>query len=283
MGAVGACGGTPFLGDISPPPCAPVSVGDTLCCPLTPALPVRTRHTPACRHTSDSSPSWLSTFFCRRRWVVVATSLWWGHQVGRDLRAGGGTWGRTGFHQRDTMVSGWSPHEWNKCSVTGLQGQQQGPGTTFVPKSMGTSAASGPVTALLSPGGPGGGGGWYWRCLRLHQHHQVGAGGPSPSPRAAGAWCPCGGGTAGTRPHCVLRAPVVCGVSSLGIDHTSILGDTMEKIAWQKGGIFKVGGSSPPPAHGFRVPSPIPLSTPILRSPVCRHSLWRSRSGRSRF
>ncbi|NXK89067.1 FOLC protein, partial [Formicarius rufipectus] len=39
----------------------------------------------------------------------------------------------------------------------------------------------------------------------------------------------------------IIRAPVVCGVSSLGIDHTSILGDTMEKIAWQKGGIFKVG------------------------------------------
>ncbi|NWY59160.1 FOLC protein, partial [Chionis minor] len=39
----------------------------------------------------------------------------------------------------------------------------------------------------------------------------------------------------------IIRAPVVCGVSSLGIDHTSILGDTMEKIAWQKGGIFKPG------------------------------------------
>ncbi|POI20066.1 hypothetical protein CIB84_016187, partial [Bambusicola thoracicus] len=37
----------------------------------------------------------------------------------------------------------------------------------------------------------------------------------------------------------IIRAPVVCGVSSLGIDHTSILGDTVEKIAWQKGGIFK--------------------------------------------
>lgn len=33
---------------------------------------------------------------------------------------------------------------------------------------------------------------------------------------------------------------MVCGVSSLGIDHTGLLGDTMEKIAWQKGGIFKV-------------------------------------------
>ncbi|XP_061208881.1 folylpolyglutamate synthase, mitochondrial isoform X1 [Neopsephotus bourkii] len=39
----------------------------------------------------------------------------------------------------------------------------------------------------------------------------------------------------------IIRAPVVCGVSSLGIDHTSILGDTMEKITWQKGGIFKPG------------------------------------------
>lgn len=33
---------------------------------------------------------------------------------------------------------------------------------------------------------------------------------------------------------------MVCGVSSLGMDHTNLLGDTMEKIAWQKGGIFKV-------------------------------------------
>ncbi|XP_051492251.1 folylpolyglutamate synthase, mitochondrial isoform X2 [Apus apus] len=39
----------------------------------------------------------------------------------------------------------------------------------------------------------------------------------------------------------IIRAPVVCGISALGIDHTSILGDTMEKIAWQKGGIFKRG------------------------------------------
>ncbi|KAM6110382.1 LOW QUALITY PROTEIN: folylpolyglutamate synthase, mitochondrial [Pterocles gutturalis] len=39
----------------------------------------------------------------------------------------------------------------------------------------------------------------------------------------------------------IIRTPVVCGISSLGIDHTSILGDTMEKIAWQKGGIFKPG------------------------------------------
>ncbi|KAL3041187.1 hypothetical protein OYC64_019404 [Pagothenia borchgrevinki] len=39
----------------------------------------------------------------------------------------------------------------------------------------------------------------------------------------------------------IIRRPWVCGVSSLGIDHTQILGDTIEKIAWQKGGIFKPG------------------------------------------
>ncbi|XP_052523310.1 folylpolyglutamate synthase, mitochondrial isoform X2 [Tympanuchus pallidicinctus] len=48
----------------------------------------------------------------------------------------------------------------------------------------------------------------------------------------------------------IVRTPVVCGVSSLGIDHTSILGDTVEKIAWQKGGIFKPG------VPAFTVPQP---------------------------
>uniref|UniRef100_A0A8D0Y888 Folylpolyglutamate synthase n=1 Tax=Sus scrofa TaxID=9823 RepID=A0A8D0Y888_PIG len=48
----------------------------------------------------------------------------------------------------------------------------------------------------------------------------------------------------------IIRKPVVCGVSSLGIDHTGLLGDTMEKIAWQKGGIFKCG------VPAFTVPQP---------------------------
>ncbi|XP_014016003.1 folylpolyglutamate synthase, mitochondrial isoform X1 [Salmo salar] len=39
----------------------------------------------------------------------------------------------------------------------------------------------------------------------------------------------------------IIRKPWVCGISSLGIDHTSILGDTIEEIAWQKAGIFKPG------------------------------------------
>ena len=33
--------------------------------------------------------------------------------------------------------------------------------------------------------------------------------------------------------------PTACGISSLGYDHMEVLGDTLEKIAWQKGGICK--------------------------------------------
>ncbi|XP_060574519.1 folylpolyglutamate synthase, mitochondrial-like isoform X2 [Ruditapes philippinarum] len=39
----------------------------------------------------------------------------------------------------------------------------------------------------------------------------------------------------------MVRNPVVCGVSSLGLDHTSILGTSIDKIAWHKAGIFKPG------------------------------------------
>jgi len=48
----------------------------------------------------------------------------------------------------------------------------------------------------------------------------------------------------------VLPSPVVCGVSSLGLDHTDILGKTIKSIAWHKAGIFK------PSAVAFTVPQP---------------------------
>eukprot|EP00158_Paraphelidium_tribonemae_P003741 Partr_v1_DN26343_c0_g2_i2_m43441 putative Catalyzes conversion of folates to polyglutamate derivatives allowing concentration of folate compounds in the cell and the intracellular retention of these cofactors, which are important substrates for most of the folate-dependent enzymes that are involved in one-carbon transfer reactions involved in purine, pyrimidine and amino acid synthesis (By similarity) len=38
----------------------------------------------------------------------------------------------------------------------------------------------------------------------------------------------------------VIERPVVCAISSLGLDHQAILGDTIEEIAWQKAGIIKV-------------------------------------------
>ncbi|KAG8249877.1 hypothetical protein J6590_012189 [Homalodisca vitripennis] len=37
------------------------------------------------------------------------------------------------------------------------------------------------------------------------------------------------------------RKPAVVGITSLGLDHTSLLGNTIEEIAWQKGGIMKLG------------------------------------------
>lgn len=38
----------------------------------------------------------------------------------------------------------------------------------------------------------------------------------------------------------IIQKPVVCGITTLDLDHCSILGDTIEQIAWQKSGIFKV-------------------------------------------
>ncbi|CAR28576.1 hypothetical protein ZYGR_0S02100 [Zygosaccharomyces rouxii] len=37
----------------------------------------------------------------------------------------------------------------------------------------------------------------------------------------------------------IVERPLACGVTQLGIDHTFMLGNTIEEIAWNKGGIFK--------------------------------------------
>lgn len=59
----------------------------------------------------------------------------------------------------------------------------------------------------------------------------------------------------------VVKKPVVCGVSSLDLDHTNLLGHTLEEIAWHKAGIFKKG------APGITVPQPeSPLSVILNRS-----------------
>lgn len=39
----------------------------------------------------------------------------------------------------------------------------------------------------------------------------------------------------------VIPNPLVCGITALGIDHTSMLGNTIEEIAWHKAGIMKPG------------------------------------------
>nr|POE77606.1 folylpolyglutamate synthase [Quercus suber] len=48
----------------------------------------------------------------------------------------------------------------------------------------------------------------------------------------------------------ILANPTVTGVTSLGIDHEALLGDTIESIAWHKSGIFKEN------VPAFSVPQP---------------------------
>jgi len=39
----------------------------------------------------------------------------------------------------------------------------------------------------------------------------------------------------------VVENPTCTGITSLGIDHVTVLGNTLESIAWHKGGIYKKG------------------------------------------
>ncbi len=54
----------------------------------------------------------------------------------------------------------------------------------------------------------------------------------------------------------ILTAPTVTGITSLGIDHVAMLGDTIEEIAWHKAGIMKSGATaftSPQPTEALQV------------------------------
>lgn len=56
----------------------------------------------------------------------------------------------------------------------------------------------------------------------------------------------------------VIEHPVAVGISSLGHDHMSILGNTLEEIAWNKAGIMKrsceaIVTSQGQPAEALRV------------------------------
>ncbi|KAI7901950.1 Mur ligase [Cokeromyces recurvatus] len=39
----------------------------------------------------------------------------------------------------------------------------------------------------------------------------------------------------------IIEKPIVCGITALGLDHVSILGNTIDQIAWHKAGIIKPG------------------------------------------
>lgn len=42
----------------------------------------------------------------------------------------------------------------------------------------------------------------------------------------------------------IIERPTATGITSLGIDHVAMLGDTIEKIAWNKAGIMKAGAAA---------------------------------------
>ncbi|KAK6945220.1 hypothetical protein RJ641_026322 [Dillenia turbinata] len=67
-------------------------------------------------------------------------------------------------------------------------------------------------------------------------------------------------GLGGTRDSTnVIKEPVVCGVSSLGMDHMEVLGDTLRDIASHKAGIFK------PRTPAFTVPQ-LPEAMDVLQT-----------------
>ncbi|VEU24044.1 DEKNAAC105130 [Brettanomyces naardenensis] len=41
----------------------------------------------------------------------------------------------------------------------------------------------------------------------------------------------------------IIEHPTACGIATLGLDHTQVLGNTLESIAWNKSGIFKPGSA----------------------------------------
>ncbi|XP_021664822.2 folylpolyglutamate synthase isoform X2 [Hevea brasiliensis] len=51
----------------------------------------------------------------------------------------------------------------------------------------------------------------------------------------------------------VIKEPVVCGITPLGMDHTEVLGDTLGQIASHKAGIFKVYYRTHPQIPAFTV------------------------------
>ncbi|KAL4557988.1 hypothetical protein LXL04_036184 [Taraxacum kok-saghyz] len=63
----------------------------------------------------------------------------------------------------------------------------------------------------------------------------------------------------------VIQDPVVCGITSLGFDHMEILGDTLEKIASHKAGIFKyLNCLVKPKVPAFTVPQ-LPEAMNVLK------------------
>lgn len=85
----------------------------------------------------------------------------------------------------------------------------------------------------------------YFRFLTLMAFHTY----MSEGVDTAIIECGIGGEYDGTN---ILVKPRVTGITSLGIDHVNLLGNTIEEIAWHKAGIMKPG------VPAFTVPQPTP-------------------------
>lgn len=77
----------------------------------------------------------------------------------------------------------------------------------------------------------------------------------------------------------VRRNTKTVGITSLGLEHTQLLGDSIEAIAWQKSGIIKPGCSV------FTVPQPVGCEA-VIKSRVDENKVnfalfafgfWRAR------
>ncbi len=64
----------------------------------------------------------------------------------------------------------------------------------------------------------------------------------------------------------IIVSPTVTGITSLGIDHVAVLGETIEEIAWHKAGIMKPG------APAFTVPQP-PAAQEVLQQRAAAKSV----------
>ena len=83
--------------------------------------------------------------------------------------------------------------------------------------------------------------------------------------------------------------PAVCAITSIGLDHTEILGDTLEQIAAEKAGIIKPGvpvviGELPEPAlrviRDAAADRRAPLVEPVAAAPGVQPEGWKRLNGR---
>lgn len=78
----------------------------------------------------------------------------------------------------------------------------------------------------------------------------------------------------------ILRKTPVVGISSLGFDHTTVLGNTLQEIAWQKSGIMKqnsvtiVASDQPKETHQILIERSIEKQTTLLEAPPFNKYNW---------